>query len=248
MKLNDCKFLALLLPLFLMACNGNAKDGNTGSGDSTAQTAFSVQKISKEEFLQAYETSKEYNAYPQEIDSVAHHKVLAKIFQNARERIAKLDSPDEYETIYRIEEDAERYSLNNLLYYPDLKMIGFMFPYDFHNFSIWWYDSTTGKPIKWPTLEPMAVNKNGIIACQVFEDCDIPLNFKFNRKYGDTIYEFLTYKDNDYTGYPAFGGPYNDPNKQIFWHKNNTLYFQTETHYPTGDKTVYLKISVNHQH
>lgn len=251
MKRNDCKFLALLLPLFLMACNGNAKDGHTGTSDSSAQTVFSVEKVSKEEFIQAYETSKEYNAYPQEIDSVAQHKVLAKIFQNAREHLAALDSVERDEIFYAVPEN-ELYRVDNLLCYPDLKLLGFGIPLEPHNNTVWWYDSTTGDPIRGTSIWPTAVNSNGIFVCQVLADCDITMDLQFYQqtpdpKYGRNINIFQSYNNNGYNGEYYVPEDENSGYRRIFWHKNNTLYFQTYEYGSSGPKLVYLKISVNHQ-
>ena len=94
MKLTDKRFWILFIPIIIISCNSNSKEVNTDSNVAVAQAIFSVEKISKEEFMQADSTSEDYNIYPQQVDSIAQYDVLNRVFRDARERIVDLDSVD----------------------------------------------------------------------------------------------------------------------------------------------------------
>ncbi len=242
MKLTDKRFWILLIPIIIISCNSNSKEVNADSDVAVAQAVFSVEKISKEEYIQADSTSDDYNIYPQRVDSIAQYDVLNKIFQDAREQIVDLDSVDgcaisEYVT------DDELYRIDNLLYYPGLKLVGFKVPMDYHNNTVWWYDSTNGKLIIRTLFEPIAVNKNGIYVCQVLDDCDIKLDLHFFEKRGNMIYEIQAYKNTDYSGNYSLFTFEDEHYKQIFWHKNNRLYLRSYD--ISHHEMVYLKISLN---
>lgn len=202
-----------------------------------AQGVFSVEKISKEDFLQAQITSADYNIYPQALDTIAQKDVLNAIFLNAKERIDALDSIDRCE-IYFAFTDDELYCIDNLLYYPDLKLLGFKVPLEYHNNFVWWYDSTTSKPMGETHCEPIAVNKNGAIVGQVLADCDIILDLHFYQKQEKLIYETQTYKNNHYY-FMAFTDE--EPFRSVFWHQNNLLYIRSGN---LVGNIVYLKISM----
>ena len=192
--------------------------------------------------MQADSTSDDYNIYPQRVDSIAQYDVLNKIFQDAREQIADLDSVDRC-AIYESVTADELYCIDNLLYYPDLKLVGFKIPMDYHNNTVWWYDSTTGKLIKGTLFEPIAVNKNGIYVCQVLGDCDITLDLHFFERQGNLIYEIQAYKNHNYSGEHCLFTFEEEHYKQIFWHKNNRLYLRSYD--IIHNEMVYLKISLN---
>ena len=200
-----------------------------------AQGVFSIEKISKEDFIQAQTTSADYNIYPQLLDSIAQKDVLNTIFLNAKERIAALDSIDRYEIYLAVTED-ELYCIDNLLYYPDLKLLGFKIPLDYHNNFVWWYDSTTGKSMRETQCEPIAVNKNGLFVGQVLDDCDIMLDLHFYQKLENLIYETQAYKNNYYC-FMALTDE--EPVRYVFWHKNNLLYIRSSN----GDEFVYFNVS-----
>ena len=225
-----------------MSCNSNSKEVNADSNVAVAQAVFSVEKISKEEYIQADSTSDDYNIYPQRVDSIAQYDVLNKIFQDAKEQIADLDSVDRC-AIYEAVTDDELYCINNLLYYSDLKLLGFKVPLDYHNNSVLWYDSTSGKLIMRTLYEPIAVNKNSIYVCQVLDDCDLSLDLHFFERRGNMIYEIQAYKNNDYSGKHSLFTFEEEHYKQIFWHKNNRLYLRSYD--IIHNEMVYLKISLN---
>lgn len=225
-----------------MSCNNHYKEANTGSDIMLKQSVFSAEKISKEEYLQAYNTSADYNIYPQHVDSISQQDVLNGIFLNAKERIAKLDSVERC-AVYEAVTNDELYCIDNLLYYPDLKVLGFRVPLDYHNNTVWWYDSTTGKPINETLFEPTAVNPNGIYVCQALDDCDISLDLHFFKKQCDTIYEIQVYRNQDYSGEYFLLMSDDEQYKRIFWHKNNTLYLRSYN--LNKCETVFLKISLD---
>ena len=80
MKLTDKRFWILLIPIIIISCNSNSKEVNADSDVAVAQAVFSVEKISKEEYIQADSTSDDYNIYPQRVDSIAQYDVLNKIW------------------------------------------------------------------------------------------------------------------------------------------------------------------------
>lgn len=235
-------FWILLITTLLTSCNYSSTEVDADSNDAAAQTIFSIEKISKEEYIQADSTSEEYNIYPQRVDSITQCVVLNRIFQNAREHIADLDSVYRFEISVAVT-DEELFCVDNLLYYPDLKLLGFKVPLDYHNNTIWWYDSTTGKPTMGTLFEPIAMNKNGIYVCQVLDDCDITLDLHFFEKHENYIYEKQAYKNNNYSGDNCLYMPEGQHYKSIFWHKNNLLYLRS---YDLRlNEPVYLKISLN---
>lgn len=242
MKLIDKIFWILLIPIIIISCNNNSKEVDTDSNVAVAQTVFFVQQISKEEFIQAESTSVDYNIEPQRIDSIAKSEIINRIFQDARERIIGLDSLRRC-AIYEAVTDDELFCVDNLLYYPDLKLLGFKVPLDYHNNTVWWYDSTSGKVTMGTLFEPTAVNKNGIYVCQVLDDCDIMLDLHFFQKQGNLIYETQAYKNNNYSGEHCLFVSEEEHFKPIFWHKNNLLYLRS---YDVSlNEIVYLKISPN---
>ena len=242
MKLTDKRFWILFIPIIIISCNSNSKEVNTDSNVAVAQAIFSVEKISKEEFMQADSTSEDYNIYPQQVDSIAQYDVLNRVFRDARERIVDLDSVDRC-AIYEAVTDDELFCVSNLLYYPDLKLLGFKIPLDYHNNTVWRYDSPTGKLTMGTLFEPTAVNKNGIYVCQVLDDCDIMLDLHFFQKQGNLIYEIQAYKNNNYSGEHCLFVSEEEHFKPIFWHKNNLLYLRS---YDISlNEIVYLKISLN---
>ncbi len=136
MKLTDKRFWILFIPIIIISCNSNSKEVNTDSNVAVAQAIFSVEKISIEEFMQADSTSEDYNIYPQQVDSIAQYDVLNRVFRDAREHIVDLDSVDRC-AIYEAVTDDELFCVDNLIYYPDLKLLGFKIPLDYHNNTVW---------------------------------------------------------------------------------------------------------------
>lgn len=208
---------------------------------ASAQSIFSVEKISKEEYMQAESTSADYNIYPQQIDSIAHSAIINKIFQDAKERIAMMDSLERC-AMYEVVTDEELFCVDNLLYFPQMNLLGFMMPISNFNSDILWYDSTTGSFVANTRFVPTAVNKNGIFVCQVNGDCDIMLNLHFYENRGNLIYKIQSYKDYNYNGERCFFIPELESYQPIFWQKDNTLYLWSFDY--SKNETAYLKISL----
>lgn len=206
------------------------------------QSVFSVEKISEDEYMQAESTSVDYNIYPQRIDSIAYSATINKIFQDAKERIARMDSLSRC-AIYEAVTDEELFCVDNLLYFPQMNLLGFMMPISNFNSDMLWYDSTTGSFVDNTRFVPTAVNKNGIFVCQVDGDCDIMLNLHFFEKRGNLIYEIQTYKNYNYSGEQSLFVAEGEHYKTIFWHKDGTLYLCSFDY--SKNETAYLKISLN---
>lgn len=167
-----------MISIIAISCNNQSSklDAATDNAAQYVENAiFCVQEISEEEYMHANSTASDYNIYPQHIDSIVKQDVLNIIFQDTQKRIAGLDSLDKC-AIYEAVTNEELFSMDNLLYYPELKLLGVRIPLDYHNNSIWWYDSTSGKWVDDTNFEPSATNKNGVFVCQVLKDCDIYLD------------------------------------------------------------------------
>ena len=155
-----------MISIIAISCNNQSSklDAATDNAAQYVENAiFCVQEISEEEYMHANSTASDYNIYPQHIDSIVKQDVLNIIFQDKC-------------VIYEAVTNEELFSMDNLLYYPELKLLGVRIPLDYHNNSIWWYDSTSGKWVDDTNFEPSATNKNGVFVCQVLKDCDIYLD------------------------------------------------------------------------
>lgn len=238
--------IAIIFIAILMSC-GN-KTTNTVVEDDKMEVAdsshikpvFSVEKISEEEYMQAESTSADYNIFPQRIDSIAHSAIINKIFQDVQEQLPQLDSLERC-AIYEAVTDEELYCVNNLLYLPEWNMLGIRIPLDYHNDTLWWYDTNNGESIIGTFFSPTAINTNGIYVCQTLADCDISLDLHFFEKQGNLIYEIQAYKNNNFSGGHCLFVPEGENYKPIFWHENNTLYLRSYDYAKSED--VYLKIS-----
>ncbi len=224
----------------MISCNSHPDKTNAGSDITLTQAVFSVEEISKEEYIQAYNTSADYNIYPQQVDSISQQYILSGIFQDAKERIAELDSVEGY-AIHGAVSDDELYCIDNMLYFPDLKLLGIKVPLDYHNNTVWWYDSTTGKRTYAASFEPTAVNTSGIYVCQAFDDCDIVLDLHFYKKQENRIYKIQAYMNNNYEGGDL--SLTSDEYQHIFWYKNNMLYLST---YNLRDRKIaFMRITLD---
>lgn len=203
---------------------------------------FKVERISKEEYMLAESTSADFNIYPQRIDSIAQSEIINKIFQDVQERLPQLDSLSRC-AIYEAVTDEELFCVNNLLYVPEWNMLGIRIPLDYHNDTLWWYDSNSGESIIGTLYSPTSINPNGIYVCQTLADCDITLDLHFFKKQDNLIYEIQAYKDNNYSGERCLFVPEGENYKPIFWHENNTLYLRSYDFLENED--AYLKISLN---
>ena len=231
-----------MISIIAISCNNQSSKLGTETAN-TAQSAgnaiFCAQEISEEEYMHANSTASDYNIYPQRIDSIAQQDVLNKIFQDTQKRIAGLDSLDKC-AIYEAVTNEELFNKDNLLYYPELKLLGLGIPLDYHNNSIWWYDSTSGKWVDDTNLEPSAINKNGVFVCQVRQDCDIHLDLHFFQIGENGISKIQTYSNEMYDGEYCMYLTEEDQIEPIFWNKNNALYLRSYDFVKC--KILYLKI------
>ncbi len=245
MKLIDKRFWILIISIITISCNNQSSKLDTetaNTAQSIGNAIFCIQEISEEEYMHANSTANDYNIYPQRIDSIAKQDVLNKIFQDTQKRIAGLDSLDKC-AIYEAVTNEELFNMDNLLYYPKLKLLGLRIPLDYHNNSMWWYDSTSGKWVDDTNLEPSAINKNGVFVCQVREDCDIHLDLHFFQIDKNGISKIQTYSNEMYSGEYCMYLTEEDQIEPIFWNTNNTLYLRSYDFVKC--KIVYLKIALS---
>lgn len=205
-----------------------------------AQHIFSIEEISKEEYIKAERTSADYNIYPQRIDSIAKSVVINKIFQDVRERLPQLDT---LRYLIDIPDDAELYCIKKLTYVPEWNMIGMKIP-DYFDDIVWWYDSNNGEFKVETCYTLVSINSNGNFVCQKLSDCDTPLDLHFFKKEDNLMSETNAYKDKQYNGELILYELEDENYKPIFWHKNNTLYLRTNS---IAEEKCYLKISQNKQ-
>lgn len=246
MKLTDKRFWILMISIIAISCNNQSSKLSTGTAN-TSQSAgnaiFCVQEICEEEYMQANSTANDYNIYPQRIDSIVQKDVLNNIFQDTQKRIAGLDSLDKC-AIYEAVTNEELFNMDNLLYYPELKLLGQRIPLDYHNNNIWWYDSTSGKWVDDTNLEPSAINRNGVFVCQVRKDCDIHLDLHFFLIGENGISKIQTYSNEMYSGEYCMYLTEEEQIEPIFWNKNNTLYLRSYDFVKC--KIVYLKVALSY--
>ena len=123
-----------MISIIAISCNNQSSKLGTETANiaqSSGNAIFCVQEISEEEYLQANSTANDYNIYPQRIDSIVKKDVLNNIFQDTQKRIVGLDSLDKC-AIYEAVTDEDLFSMDNLLYYPELKLLGIRVPFDYH--------------------------------------------------------------------------------------------------------------------
>lgn len=207
-----------------------------------AQSIFSVEKVDKEDFMQAKSSSEKFNLQSQKIDSVALSGVLSIVFQNAKERISELD----YEALsYLFEEKTEDqlFHVDNMLYYPTLGILGIMVTPGYDSNIVWWYNSANGQPVG-ITDYPQAVNKNGFLVYQVFQDCNTCLDLHFYEKYVYNRREIYLCENQVYMSKEF--SPCEELIPFVFWHKDTTLFVHA-IDWKSGPETqaVYLKITLN---
>ena len=260
----------LVVTLIIISFHGSSTE-LIESNNTSNKILFSIEEINEEEFLQAERTSAKYNLQSQKVDSIAQKDVLEKVFLDAQKRIAKFDSTKRAELfdlivslVYfglpdsvaegsasKIKPEDELYNIDNLLYYPELNLLGFCLPTDFFgNCIMWWYDSTTGLKIDDTKLWPSAMNTNGIFVCQVAQDCDFVLDLHFFQRRGDYISEIQTYKNLGCNSECIHLVPEEGQPEYIFWHENNQLYLRSWDYIFDGSvnsphKNVYFKITLH---
>ena len=206
---------------------------------ASAQAVFSVEQISYVEYANAEKEFSCYNVIP--ADSIADNEIVSMVLKESQAKFERLDSVTRQEIYYVIEADGVGFNKQRLLYLLELKLYGFVIPDSPHDYSVWWFDSESGKYICSAAC-PTAINSNGMYVSQVGYDCDWPLDLRFFRREGNNFYEFESYKNTQFNGETIFCQQEDDKFPPIFWHDNNILYLKTYDH--KRQKEVYLKIKV----
>lgn len=205
----------------------------------SAQTVFSVEKISETEYIKAEKESLRYNIIP--ADTIADNDIVSMVLKESQAKFECLDSVSQQEIYSFVDSEGFGFNKQRLLYLPELKLYGFVVPNNPFDDSVWWFDAENGKYICSATC-PTAINANGMYVSQVGHDCDWPLDLRFFRRDGNIIYEFESYKNTQYNGEIIFWHEEDSKLSPIFWHDNNMLYLKTYNHQLRG--YVYLKIKV----
>lgn len=205
-----------------------------------AQSVFSVTETSKGEFVWAEQSSSRYNVYP--AGSVAANEVTGRVLELAQSKFAALDVAIRKDIQRWLEYEDSGLDERRLQYFPELKLYGFVVPNSPFDYTTWWYDAETGGYI-YSTLQPAAMNVNGIYVSQVGYDCDWALDLRFFRREGDHYFrELMAFKDIRYNGEPLKYHKEVDGRRTIFWYGDNVLYIMVYDRRQQND--VYLKITL----
>ena len=145
---------------------------------ASAQSVFSVEKISKDDFEAAVNSKFTY-VYNMFQDSITVNDMTTKIVQDARMRFEQLDSItrlDNYD-IFEGEEYEELFSVKSVIYLEPLEMYGFILP-NIHGCELYGYDERSGSFLG-KSLLPFAISQGGIMVAQTEFDCDSSLDLHF---------------------------------------------------------------------
>lgn len=224
MKLIDKRFWMLLIVIASAAV-------------ASAQTVFSVEEISYVEYANAEKECSRYNIIP--TDSIPDNEIVSMVLKESQNKFERLDSVIQQEITYF--DEGFGCNKQRLLYFPVLKLYGFVIPDNPFDDSIWWFDADSGRYLCY-AASPTAINANGIYVSQKGHDCDWPLELSFFRREGDMFYEFESYKNTQFNGETIFCQQEDVESPPIFWHDNNILYLKTYDH--KRQKEVYLKIKI----
>lgn len=235
MKLNDKRFWILLIAM-------------TNVVIASAQSVFSVEKISKDDFEAAVNSKFTY-VYNMFQDSITVNDMTTKIVQDARMRFEQLDSItrlDNYD-IFEGEEYEKLFSVKSVIYLEPLEMYGFILP-NIHGCELYGYDERSGSFLG-KSLLPFAISQGGIMVAQTGFDCDSSLDLHFYTRSETSLYEFMTYKSSELTldfidDYYA-SLKYSN-RKTSFWHDDDILYVSFQSPGINGlGQMVYLKIEIS---
>ena len=183
MKLTDKRFWILLIVL-------------THTAVVSAQTYFSVEKISETEFIKAEKEFLRYNIIP--TDSIVDNDIVNVVLKEAQNKFERLDSVTR-QGIYdsMLGWDIElMFTKKLLLFLPELKLYGFIVYYEPYDDNIWWFNGDSGEYICRAPY-PSAINKNGMYVSQPEKDCDFVLDLQFFRYNGNNIFEYGTDQNTD---------------------------------------------------
>lgn len=224
MKLTDKRLLILLIVIASAAV-------------ASAQAVFSVEEISYVEYADAEKEYSRFNVIP--ADTIPDNEIVNMVLKESQTKFERLDSF----TRRDIYDFVEGFGINKqrLLYFPELKLYGFVIPDNPFDDSVWWFDAESGRYLC-DAASPTAINANGIYVSQTGHDCDWPLDLRFFRRAGDMFYEFESYKNTQLNGETIFWQQEDDELRPVFWHDNSTLYLKTYDH--KRQQGVYLKIKV----
>lgn len=226
MKLMDKRFLILFFAIANVVV-------------ASAQAVFSVEEISRTDYIKAEKECSRYNVIP--ADSITDNEIVNLVLKESQTKFEQLDSATRQEIYYLIDEEEFGFNKRQSLYLAELKLYGFAIPNDPFEDSVWWFDSESGKYIGRSAF-PTAINTNGIFVSQKGYDCDWGLNLTFFRRDGNVIYELESYKNRRYNGETVVYQPEDDKYPHIFWHNNNILYLTTYDILRRED--VYLRIKI----
>lgn len=204
---------------------------------ASAQTVFSVEEISSVEYANAEKEYSRYNVIP--ADTIPDNKIVNMVLKESQNKFERLDSVIRQEITYF--DEGFGFNKQRLLYFPELKLYGFVIPDNPFDDSVWWFDAESGRYLRDAAL-PTAINANGMYVSQTGHDCDWPLDLRFFRREGDMFYEFESYKSTQFNGETVVYQQEDDELSPIFWHDNNILYLKTYDH--QRQREVYLKIKV----
>ena len=224
MKLTDKRFWILVIVIASAAV-------------ASAQAVFSVEEISYVEYADAEKEYSRFNVIP--ADTIPDNEIVNMVLKESQTKFERLDSF----TRRDIYDFVEGFGINKqrLLYFPELKLYGFVIPDNPFDDSVWWFDAESGRYLC-DAASPTAINANGIYVSQTGHDCDWPLDLRFFRRAGDMFYEFESYKNTQFNGETIFWQQEDDELRPVFWHDNSTLYLKTYDH--KRQQGVYLKIKV----
>ena len=185
MKLTDKRFWMLVIVVASAAV-------------ASAQAVFSVEEISyflsRPFFLHVFINipylfliKKEYSRYNViPADSIPDNKIVNMVLKESQKRFERLDSATRQEITYF--DEGFEFNKQRLLYFPELKLYGFVIPDNTFDDTVWWFDAESGRYLC-DTASPMAINANGIYVLQTGHDCDWPLELRFFRREGDEFYD-----------------------------------------------------------
>ncbi len=224
MKLTDKRFWMLVIVIASTAV-------------ASAQAVFSVEEISYVEYADAEKEYSRFNVIP--ADTIPDNEIVNMVLKESQTKFERLDSF----TRRDIYDFVEGFGINKqrLLYFPELKLYGFVIPDNPFDDSVWWFDAESGRYLC-DAASPTAINANGIYVSQTGHDCDWPLDLRFFRRAGDMFYEFESYKNTQFNGETIFWQQEDDELRPVFWHDNSTLYLKTYDH--KRQQELYLKIKV----
>lgn len=226
MKLTDKRFWTLLIVI-------------ASAAFASAQAVFSVEEISKTEYVKAEKECSRYNVIP--ADSIIDNEIVSLVLKESQAKFERLDSVTRQEIYSIVDSEGFGFNKQRLLYLPDLKLYGFVIPDSPFDDSVWWFDAETGRYLCDGAC-PTAINTDGMYVSQTGHDCDWPLDLRFFRREGNDFYEFESYKNAQFNGETVTYQQEDDELSPIFWHDNNILYLKTYDH--KRQREVYLKIKV----